>query len=206
MCILTRENLGGILNKPVHGLSLDEEVDTLTGLSRADSIFFTRERHSVGKPAPDEVRAELHRPSDPRSRMASSDLLYYGLTPQGGAEWERSANADWSRYLAISSDERRHEVGCSSRSLLDTYMERARVFIEDDEAYDGSEDWTVLSPWNATYWKSLSQGHQVRFAIRMARAHEQFAAPPGWDEWWLPKWFDSPYRLSRGSGARGSSA
>lgn len=93
---------------------------------------------------------------------------YLELTPAGGAVWEAFASPRWERYLDECAelpegyDEETHRSICGvSRQRIERFMrlrEKHGEFI-----HWGSCQWDILSPWQATHWKTLPVGYRVTY-------------------------------------------
>lgn len=93
--------------------------------------------------------------------------LMYGLTAQGGATWEAKLHPNWQKYRnedvsCESSDIA--EITAGSKEMINEYM--SLVFpsylyplVPIPESITNEQ----LSPWQATYWKSLPVGYRIRF-------------------------------------------
>jgi hypothetical protein len=91
--------------------------------------------------------------------------LHYGLTPQGGARWEAMAQFDWNYHLGEWFDD---GFEGPSQEMIEVYLASTNC------ALAGSEEWSTVRPWKATYWKSIPEGVRVRYQdapddVRFAR-------------------------------------
>jgi len=95
------------------------------------------------------------------------------LTSTGGATWESWAEPDWNRYIEdIWSDSfelkegvtlELVEVTASSKSCIKAFSEAIRLMNRGEAFLGTSVD--CESPWDATYWKTLSSGFKQRIVV-----------------------------------------
>jgi hypothetical protein len=100
-----------VFNRESHGLDVDDLVDTLNALFQKGwlSASFVRD--------PDTLRDDSFVPSYPQVRDAlagavctlrpngESSRLWYGLSEQGGRQWEAFAQPDWDRRILLEEAE-----------------------------------------------------------------------------------------------------
>lgn len=106
----------------------------------------------------------------------TSDTVHFGLTPEGGALWERACEADWSRYLnGLGSCSTIDVVGEESTSWMhyegatwSRVTEYARLYEIDSWHTRLRAKTRELRPWKATYWKTLPSGFRVSTKYRHA--------------------------------------
>src|SRR5262249_11236739 len=115
---------------------------------------------------PDEIEAALDSPGtrdDPR-------CVYYGLTAEGGRQWEAFAAPDWERFISWMNGTSR-----SGRFPLGTLMSptswRIEGLLEGAHHYGitvepGSVRRRTLRPWRPTYWKELPAAHLIAYRYR----------------------------------------
>ena len=126
---LTDSDFEFSLNKKGHGLTRDALIETLHRLIGSGLIYAENKVD-----APISTSEEIERALDePRWSIGSSvdrrTITYYGLTPEGGAQWEAFAAPDWQRYIDASSrltDDGRGiiwEVICVDKAWLEGYFE-----------------------------------------------------------------------------------
>lgn len=154
LACLVDPRLDEALNKPPHGLSRAELLDTLERLVARGFVRATNEQEELV--TRDELSAALAEGQWDRK----SD---YGLTRAGGAAWEAFAAPNWSRRLDSSNDgDARYEVICADRGWLEAYLTALRregTLDESTLVYD------QVVPWSATYWRELPRGHRARFVF-----------------------------------------
>jgi hypothetical protein len=89
--------------------------------------------------------------------------LSYGLSKAGAARWEQMAEPDWQRYFDDSyPEETSCEMVAGSQSRLDELLARAPE-MWSIEPIDGQIELDVLTPYHATYWKTLPTGYRACF-------------------------------------------
>ena len=90
-------------------------------------------------------------------------LAFYYLTPQGGARWEAMAHPDWNKFCIVNFlGQFPYEEGFfgTQREVIEQLLTLDRLLFMY-EHIPGSENWNVLEPWEATYWKTLPRGYHV---------------------------------------------
>ncbi|NOJ95160.1 hypothetical protein HMI51_19750 [Corallococcus coralloides] len=159
LAVLRSPDIEVILNRRTHGLEARELAPMLASLCEAGLI---RVKHS-------ETDALVRTLPEIESALAVSSCkpgrysgFWYGLTPEGGAAWESLTRPDWNRYSTSSRRRREVCIQAGSREVAEAEfawqsMEPSQVLVP------GSEVWTVMRPWPATYWKTLPMGFQVRY-------------------------------------------
>jgi hypothetical protein len=166
-----------LFNKPGHGLARADLLELPDRLFRAGDIVATSKAGTQFTPTAAQIEAEVKdRPFNQRNQS-----VCYGLTPKGGARWEMAARADWARYIADWRTVTDHlfdgkpvesvEIVTPDRGRLNEYLSLLRAHFDD--VLPRSEEWDVLRPWHATYWKRLPLAHRVRF-----RSVERTMPPP----------------------------
>ena len=168
---LMASNLEEILNKKGHGLTRDALIETLHRLISSGLISAENE---VDAPisTPQDIERALNEPPwrfdspvDPRT------TTHYGLTQEGGAQWEAFAAPDWQKYIDRTShlpddpdDSERiiREVICADKALLERYF-KSKCFYHAKHVSLATVAWDYIAPWDVTYWKQLDGAHRVRF-------------------------------------------
>jgi hypothetical protein len=94
--------------------------------------------------------------------------LAIGLTQEGGAAWEALAHPRWGLYIRNWTREVDADDVCGpwEAQMWSRTRERLVEAIRVNwlgEPIGGTEEWQSLSPWRATYWKTLRHGWHVRF-------------------------------------------
>ncbi|RKU33024.1 hypothetical protein C6496_22890 [Candidatus Poribacteria bacterium] len=223
VCALIESDLESFLGKRGHGLTRDALVETLHRLLSSGLIYAKSEmKGSISTKehielaleervswdthhvfisadgdvelAPDESKPPRIEPVDVRK------ITYYGLTQEGGAQWEAFAAPDWQKYIAGGSqpDESEYEVWeliCGDKNWrgadkdwpepvqnwLEEYIE-SMCFYSQMEVILESVEWDYVTPWQATYWKQLDGGDRVRFRCRDKSGAENFKPIPSFPD------------------------
>ncbi len=160
-------------NRPGHGLSYDALIGLLDRLFQRGDLVADRvgrlnwEDSHLSVPTREEIVDLL--------AVVGGPDVWYGLTAQGGARWEAVSAPDWERFSdcwwgdpdwwgAVSADHLR----------VEQYLSSAKV---QSRIVPGSELWEVVTPWQATYWKTLPIGHKVSFRITKPKRLMPWAEP-----------------------------
>jgi hypothetical protein len=94
--------------------------------------------------------------------------LSYFLTVQGGERWEAYSKPDWSKYFSgvMNLDTQEAELEGATKNVIDKYLE-VKCFLSNIYwCISGTEIWETLTPYHATYWKSLPVGYRVRYQFK----------------------------------------
>jgi hypothetical protein len=87
--------------------------------------------------------------------------IYYGLSASGGAEWETLSKPKWRLYIDSGISHGDLTVRTSSRR--NAQLEIATLpYIWQEVAIPNTAEWQLLTPWQATYWKTLPRGWQLK--------------------------------------------
>lgn len=178
-------------NKKGHGLTRTALIETLHRLIGSGLIYAENE---VDAPISthQEIERALNEPGWQVEPVDWRTITYYGLTPEGGAQWEAFAAPDWQRYIDASSrltDDGKGiiwEVICVDKSWLEEYFE-SKCFYEPAEVSVATVEWDYIAPWDATYWKQLEGGHRIRFQEQDETEAQNVRSYPLAD----PEWFYS---------------
>jgi hypothetical protein len=193
---LIHREVGEITNKGDHKLNFDELAEMLFRLCQQGDITTSiKER---------EIKFSL---TGIKAGLSGEANIYYGLTAQGGARWEQYSNPNWDRYVdaGFGTDPYEGELVAATRKLVEEHLSYHKVC--NYSMRTGSEVWDILSPWQATYWKTLPRGHRIRFEYepdeRTFWASSEFhlleQLQRQREEYWeLTKWYtnylgDNPY-------------
>lgn len=165
------DDLQGTLNKPFHGLRKEDIPNLLYQLFLNGYIIIKEDSDlvdSIFTPSLPGLNQAINRP------FMSSNPILYGLTEKGGSIWEKAASMDWDDYIYelyggrgdICTNE--GEIITTTQSLTKQVLNEHRVQkVLFDEILEGSERWSILTPWQATYWKILPVGHRVQFQYKL---------------------------------------
>ncbi|NJP06976.1 MAG: hypothetical protein HC837_15830 [Chloroflexaceae bacterium] len=98
----------------------------------------------------------------------------YGLTGKGGAAWEAKLHPNWQKYKDedVSSEPGNiARITAGSIEVINEYMSLVfpsylYPFVPIPETLMMEQ----ISPWQATYWKSLPLGYRIQFNYQTAEA------------------------------------
>ncbi|RKU19974.1 hypothetical protein C6503_06825 [Candidatus Poribacteria bacterium] len=205
ICALVDDDLELHLNKKGHGLTRASLVETFYRLLSLGLIYAKNEEMGFILTAEqielalDEPKRWVGVPVDER------EVTYYGLTQEGGAQWEAFAAPDWEKYITASfqlTDNGEYEIwelicgnkdwgnwGKADKNWLEAYIE-SMCFYNQKELFLASIAWDSVTPWQATYWKQLDGGHRVRFRCQDKNGEGNFKPPyPPWGRYFYQTWY-----------------
>ena len=172
--------------KEWHGLTRASLVESLYRLLSSGLIYAKSEVDGFISTS-EEIERALN---EPKSRgyapFDTKEPTSYGLTAEGGAQWEAFATPDWQAYIKDGfhwpdgSKYGMWEVICADKKHLGSYY-RSFCFHRQIEASLESMEWDYIAPWQATYWKQLEGAYRLRFYYqdkRDAENVERFSPPP----------------------------
>ncbi len=175
--LLTAPELEPAINRRAPKFSAEQWSERLSELRRRGWIELRRFDDAPATITDEDLRAEL---STRRHGLPDADTIYFGLTRDGGAEWESAARPDWNRYLFSAAGEHEVEIACADEARLEKFLRSPWL----DWRPIGDERRDVLSPWQATYWKTLPLGHRMRCAYGaredLAWTAEQYTQRNAW--------------------------
>lgn len=186
---LGRDNLGEIVNKPPHGLSHSDLVETILELLQ-QGLMGLKKRDGSPVERAFSSRAQIQNAlADVRCRPPKTYLF---LTSEGGRVWEAFAAPKWDVYISelYGFDESLHqdvgELICTNRGRLQRYFESGYPSLYQIDP--GRVWWDQLKPWQATNWKVLPMAHRVRFGLpdgweELRSPPSQSTYPPRWYRW-----------------------
>ena len=160
------------LNKKGHGLTRAALIETLHRLISSGLIYAESEVNGLIS-TDQHIERALNEPWGDTASIDPKTITYYGLTQEGGAQWEAFAAPDWQRYVDASSrvpDESENvpdgyvvwEMICPYKVRLETYF-KSMYMHGHCEVILESVMWDYIEPWDATYWKQLDGAYRVRF-------------------------------------------
>jgi hypothetical protein len=145
-------------NREPHGMPLKVLVTTFNEmLSRGYFVFSDKNDSPITSPNVEKLIKDRN------------PVVWYGLTPKGGALWESFARPYWDLFIDQEWSQPNEKDGRSTAVLagmgekrLDCYVH----FIKEWLASKGFPPVEVLTrrqvkPWQATYWKQFECGHEV---------------------------------------------
>jgi len=187
---LGRDDLVMLVNKPLHGLSLDELLATILELSRQGLVRFTtkHDRTECEFSSTDQIRNVLAEES-----RRGQGKTYLRLTSEGARVWEAFAAPRWDDFISElegfdeSLGQNVTELICTNRGRLERYLKSGYLSLSQ---IDPSQVWwDILEPWEVTYWKSLPKAHRVRF-VDPDDGMEVPPPPPRYMRYILrPRWY-----------------
>jgi hypothetical protein len=177
-------------------------VDAVEGLLSADLLM--AEWHNRRVPWENRARIESWIGAEP----FTVDTVHFALTPEGGAFWERTCNADWSRYLN----------GSGPCSTIDVVGEEFTSWMHYEGAtWSRVTEYARLSeiafwhtrlrartrelrPWKATYWKTLPSGFRLSSKYRYGTEESKAIWLANWrtpqpvrsELWGFTRWYQDP--------------
>jgi hypothetical protein len=93
-----------------------------------------------------------------------NDSFFYFLTPEGAAQWERFSQPNWGAfYNSSGSYNGPLSIRSQNKIFLEKYLEFF-PFIPGNTDLDFSRDsvsWSIIKPWEISYWKTLDFAHVV---------------------------------------------
>ena len=169
-----------------HGLTRASLGETLYRLLSSGLIYAENEVDGFISTS-EEIERALN---EPKSRgyapFENKKPTSYGLTKEGGAQWEAFAAPDWQSYIKDGfhwpkgSKRGMWEVMCADKQRLGFYY-RSFCFHRQVEVSLECMEWDYISPWQATYWKQLEGAYRLRFYYQDKRDDENvkpFLPPP----------------------------
>ncbi len=130
----------------------------------------------------------------------------YYLTPQGGARWEAMAHPDWNKFSIVNFlGQFPYEEGFlgTQREIIEQLLTLDHLLFMYEHIPE-TENWNVLEPWEATYWKTLPRGYHVSCEYQLsdfcpwelddntpAQIVEEYKQASQWYEN-LKKWYTDP--------------
>jgi len=156
-----QEAVLGDINRPWHGFQLAELLETLYELFRSGDLAAI---HADGQPWRDSATLTRQHIWDVLTHSPDASDLCYALTPQGGVQWEIIAQPEWNRFTEQIWSPETHEGRklARTRTVLKQWIASDAVFSEW-APIPGTEIWTIVAPWSATYWKTFPRGHCVHY-------------------------------------------
>lgn len=199
--LTSREDVEFGMNLPWHGLRPDELSSSLLFLfHRGDIHIGYLEQYTLLKPEDKVTKENILSAliATPISSPDSEIALYYWLSAQGGSRWEAMVSPNWSRYLddsiCFEPDERQlkelhpelvvafehtHiDVGIQEYTCIDrAYIQHYYQWWTKDVGFQvvpGTERWQRITPWQATYWKTLAHGYKLQCLVTEAASETEY--------------------------------
>jgi hypothetical protein len=188
--ILVHNELEMVVNKTTgHGFNFSELINNLHQLFVEEiliaEIYKTSDDLSV-KITP--TRNEIE------NALEGKLKIYYGLTSLGGEQWEKLAKPNWNLYISGSLGQQEISFSGVDRQIIERYLPSLR-YTWQAEIVSSSEEWKLLVPWQATYWKILPSGWQLKCKIKETNEYLGKSIPLE-DRQWLDKidnWYTNPF-------------
>jgi len=160
------------MNKPPHRLQTNDLTNRLLKLMDNELISF-EQNEKICYPSCYLISEFLESISKiPVTKLASGELewnLLVQLTAKGGSYWESMFNPQWNRFhihsisFGESEDESNWDLEYGCLTLLHRSINIQKQFFN---ILEGEIPVERVSPWQATYWKTLSEGHKASFTVR----------------------------------------
>ena len=172
ICGLMGSDLELHLNKKGHGLTRALLLENLYRLLSSGLIYAKNEVDGFISTY-EQIEAALNEPPGQIVLAGQKKYTSYGLTREGGAQWEAFAAPDWEKYVEMAetfSDEDEFEdeiweVICADKDWLERVYQSI-CFHHQIEVSLESIEWDYIAPWDVTYWKQLEGAHRLRFQAR----------------------------------------
>lgn len=189
-------DIEGLLNQPGHGLPRAALLQLLERMLWEGDIFVADEAD----------RRELFTATQLDAGSGRDrNRFHYGLTEKGGAKWESWARPKWKRYvdchhrLSSGTSPERVEMLAEDRGWLESF--RDLYFQEFGvQTISETEFLDQITPWPATYWKTLPSAWRFR-CVRSKdeapnRSHDTSPrdAYQAMTDWYRHAWNDSDER------------
>ena len=179
------------LNKKGHGLTRASLLESLYRLLSSGLIYAKNEVDGFLSTY-EQIECALNEPPGGIFPAGVEKYTSYGLTAEGGAQWEAFAAPDWEKYIVEMSegeDEGGYELQeliCADKDWLEKYLE-SFCFYHQIEVSLASVVWDYIAPWEITYWKQLDGAHILRFQAQEKSEVEDYDPPPN-PEWYRSLW------------------
>ena len=199
LCGLVSEQIEELFNRGSHGLSRPELIDLLGRMFGGGDLVVRelsrRELEKVGELFVPDIRQI-------EAGLRGERNLYYSITEQGGAKWEEVSKPEWSRYVSGWKYEdpkefREGEAASMDRELVEEQLSMWSGLGVEIQFF--SQKWDRPAPWQATYWKSLPEGHRVTFLCRERFRNDFFSRTKVYQRWLekVESWYTNPFEERR---------
>ena len=163
----------GEMRAPLN-LAVEEIVDIAISLFQAGYISIEIDRQELEK------IEEISRLKEKMINTSLSDegqeVFRYELTTLGGETWENYSNPNWDYYITGYLNVRNYpnfyvgDLSCRSKTTLEKVLESRSMAPSlglsrhrSHRPIAGTDVWTELGRWDATYWKTLDCGFKVEY-------------------------------------------
>jgi hypothetical protein len=198
---LSASNVDEMLNRPHHNLSRSELLVVLERMFERGDLFLeymnrSEQRHRTRVPSRSEIEAALYMTHDKWTDQ--SERVFYGVTGRGGALWETLSHPQWDHFYdeGYGINPYEGEMTASTRGLIEEWLALVPYDPLIKAIVPESVRWSVLQPWEPTYWKQLPIGYHIEFAYLPLTEAEKPArsTPPDWVSAWhqrVHRWYTS---------------
>lgn len=187
--VAVEDNFYDWFNAAHHNLSCAEVLEALYRLFQEGHII--AQWRSREAPTFIPTRTQITRALAAKD-IFDEELFDYGLTPQGGQQWEETAHPDWSRYLLAWTTVNKSSPEVTGEIVCVDYA-RAKQYFDAQGSQILWSEWDVVKPWQATYWKELRLGHRVRYiydyptdsTMSLLKSSSPEEIDPDWWTWFI---------------------
>ena len=165
---LSASNVDELLNRPHHGLSMSELPEVLERMFERGDLFLEYTNHDEQRrrtqvPSRSEIEAALYISRD--QWIEQSEQVFYGVTGLGGALWETLSHPQWDHFYdeGYGTNPYEGEMTASTGGLIEEWLALVPYDLSIKAIVPESLRWSVLQPWEATYWKRLPVGYHIEF-------------------------------------------
>lgn len=159
------------MNKPHHRLHAIDLTSRLIKLMEHELISFDQNDKVYSPSFPIILELLESISQTPCTQLSSSELgwnIWVQLTAKGGSYWESFFAPQWNRFHihGIGEDEAGTgywNVEYGSRDLLQESIDIWREYLDIQQKDICIEK---ITPWQATYWKSLPEGYKASFTVK----------------------------------------
>ena len=190
---LSASNVDEILNRPHHNLSAPELLVILERMFERGDLFLEyanryEPSYRTQAPSRSEIEAALYMTHD--EWIARPEQVFYGVTGRGGAKWETLSHPQWDRFYdeGYGIDPYEGEIIAPDRGLAEQLLALVPYDSFVKAIVPESIRWSVLQPWETTYWKQLPIGYHVDFTyLPRSEDKEITPPPPEWVRMWCQR-------------------
>jgi hypothetical protein len=193
---LSASNVDEMLNRPHHHLSAPELLVILQRMFERGDLFLEysdryQQHYRTQAPSRSEIESTLYLTHD--EWMTRPEQAFYGVTILGGTKWETLSHPQWDRFYdeGYGIDPYEGEITAPDRGLVEQVLALAPYASFITAIVPESIRWSVLQPWEATYWKQLPIGYRVDFTYLPRSEDEELAHPAA------PDWVHARYQHIR---------
>jgi hypothetical protein len=123
--------------------------------------------------------------------VEQAEQVFYGVTGRGGARWETFSQPQWEHFYdeGYGPDSYEAEITAPTRGFIEERLALVPYDSLIKTIVPESVQWSVLQPWQATYWKQLPIGYHVEFTYLPLTEVETLtrATPPEWVQAWYQR-------------------